>query len=217
MLQGLGFYRHPHGHHRLLCCVLSFRSCVGSKSLNIAKLKSSLPEEVLTPQSAALPFGSLQRTLHAPENAQALKDMSVALRKLSVRMKNSEANAIFEVCRKAVSTLVIPAELCDALEEVLASSAPQGNMDDLNASRLGRRPRLMDLWKKNGDAKCKEVLHEVWSSLFALRPWISLAKASRDYCELNMAVLVQVGHQRAHQGIPIALEATDRSCGVEGS
>lgn len=167
-------------------------SSVGSKSLNIAKLKSCLPKEVLTPHSAALPFGSLQRTLHAPENTQALKDLSVALRKLSVRVKNSEANAIFEVCRKAVSALVVPAELRDALENVLASSGAGENKDDVNAnSSLGRRSRLIELWKKNGDAKCKEALLEVWSSLFALRPWISLTKVSRNYCELNMAVLVQ--------------------------
>ncbi|CAK9051565.1 unnamed protein product [Durusdinium trenchii] len=31
----------------------------------------------------------------------------------------------------------------------------------------------------------------VWSSLFALRPWVSLAKAGRSFHDLNMAVLVQ--------------------------
>ena len=175
------------------------RSLVGSKSLNIAKLKSSLPKEVLTPQSVALPFGSLQRTLHSPENSQALKCLNTALRQLSTSQKNAEAEAIFEVCRKAITNVMIPTELRQALEEALGCSDAQGTTDGDNAE-LGRRPRLLDLWKKNGDTKCNEALIAVWSSLFGLRPWISLTKASRDYCELNMAVLVQVNKQfRLHE------------------
>lgn len=169
-----------------------FRSLVGSKSLNIFKLMSSLPKGVLTPASVALPFGSLQRTLHAPENEQALASLSDALRRLSIRLKNSEAEAIFEVCRKSIANISVPKELREALKEALQSSDAQGGTSGDSSANMGRRPHLLDLWKKNGDKKCTEALVQVWSSLFGLRPWISLTKASRDYCELNMAVLVQV-------------------------
>merc|ERR1719261_549459 len=36
-----------------------------------------------------------------------------------------------------------------------------------------------------------DATKKVWSSLFALRPWVSLAKAGRSFHDLNMAVLVQ--------------------------
>ncbi|OEH76639.1 alpha-glucan water dikinase [Cyclospora cayetanensis] len=166
------------------------KSVVGSKSLNIGKLKASLPKDVLTPQSIALPFGSLQRTLHAPDNAQALQSLSSALRRLSSSLKNAEAEAIFDICRKAMLGVIVPTELRKALEEALQSIDGQGTSDE-GSKCLGKRPRLMDLWRKNGDTKCAEALVEVWASLFGLRPWVSLTKASRDYCELNMAVLVQ--------------------------
>ncbi|CDJ32881.1 alpha-glucan water dikinase 1, putative [Eimeria mitis] len=166
-------------------------SLVGSKSLNIAKLKSTLPKDVLTPYSIALPFGSLQRTLHAPENAETLKRLSEALRQLTTRLKNSEAEAIFQVCQKAIANVLIPGELRQALEKALQSSDAQGSPGNGSSANLGNRPHLMDLWKETGDAKCTQALVEVWASLFGLRPWISLTKASRDYCELNMAVLVQ--------------------------
>ncbi|KAL8455397.1 hypothetical protein Emag_000781 [Eimeria magna] len=168
---------------------------VGSKSLNIARLQSSLPSSVLTPHSVALPFGSLQRTLHAPENAKVLESLSEVLRKLSVKVTNAEADQIFESCRKSIATIAIPEELRDALEEALTKSdseeTKEGSNSETTITSLGSRPLLIDLWRKNGDARCKKALIEVWSSLFGLRPWISLTKASKDYCELNMAVLVQ--------------------------
>lgn len=36
-----------------------------------------------------------------------------------------------------------------------------------------------------------EAIKGVWCSLFAIRPWVSLAKAGRSFHDLNMAVLVQ--------------------------
>merc|ERR1719174_2655064 len=36
-----------------------------------------------------------------------------------------------------------------------------------------------------------EAIKGVWASLFAIRPWVSLAKAGRSFHDLNMAVLVQ--------------------------
>lgn len=168
-------------------------SLVGSKSLNIAKLKSNLPSDVLTPHSVALPFGTMQRALHTSENARVLKRLDEELRKLSIRVKNAEAETIFEACRKSISSVTIPEELKQALEEALASTDKQSDGSPSNNRSLGRRPHLLDLWKKNGPAKCTAALVEVWSSPFALRPWVSLTKASKDYCELNMAVLVQVG------------------------
>ncbi|KAL8429188.1 hypothetical protein ACSSS7_006747 [Eimeria intestinalis] len=171
---------------------------VGSKSLNIARLQSSLPSSVLTPHSVALPFGSLQRTLHASENDKVLESLSEVLRKLSVKVTNAEADEIFDSCRKSISTITIPKELRDALEEALTKSDTEKTQKDSDANStttlntsVRSRPLLIDLWKKNGDERCKKALIGVWSSLFGLRPWISLTKASKDYCELNMAVLVQ--------------------------
>ncbi|CDI84941.1 alpha-glucan water dikinase 1, putative [Eimeria praecox] len=135
-------------------------SLVGSKSLNIAKLKSILPKDVLTPYSIALPFGSLQRTLHAPENAETLECLSGALRQLSIRLKNSEAEAIFEVCQKSIANVAIPLELRQALEEALQSSDAQGGVANNPGANLGLRPHLMDLWKETGDTKCTQALVE---------------------------------------------------------
>lgn len=179
-----------HRGHTVICVLV--RSLVGSKSLNIAKLKSALPKDVLTPYSITLPFGSLQRTLHAPENAETLKSLSAALRKLSIRLKNSEAEAIFETCQKSIAKVAVPRDLRQALEEALHSIDAQGGDNNYPAAKLGTRPHLMDLWNDTGDAKCTQALIKVWASLFGLRPWVSLTKASRDYCELNMAVLIQV-------------------------
>merc|ERR1719162_1678150 len=36
-----------------------------------------------------------------------------------------------------------------------------------------------------------DAIKSVWASLFAIRPWVSLAKAGRSFHDLNMAVLVQ--------------------------
>ncbi|KAL8426398.1 hypothetical protein Efla_006230 [Eimeria flavescens] len=165
---------------------------VGSKSLNIARLKSSLPTSVLTPHSVALPFGSLQRTLHAAENAKVLKELNEVLRQLSTKVTNAEADEIFVSCRRAIAGIATPAELREALKAALTEGEEEEEgKEKLSSSGLGPRPRLLDLWKKNGEERCEKALVAVWSSLFGLRPWISLTKADKDYCELNMAVLVQ--------------------------
>lgn len=195
--QGSGVGIHDIGESQGLIILMlfsEFSTLVGSKSLNIAKLMSSLPKEVLTPHSVALPYGSLQRVLRSPRNAQVRIDLTDALRNLSVGVRNADAEAIFEACRKSISRVEIPNELQEALEEALSSSdAVSSSGEPSTGGSPSRRPHLLDLWKKSGHAKCTKALIEVWSSLFDLRPWISLTKASKDYCELNMAVLVQVG------------------------
>merc|ERR1719464_1950877 len=48
--------------------------------------------------------------------------------------------------------------------------------------------RLKAIFEPRGGWK---AIKGVWASLFALRPWVSLAKAGRSFHDLNMAVLVQ--------------------------
>merc|ERR1719375_1781480 len=49
----------------------------------------------------------------------------------------------------------------------------------------------MRLIKKFDRDEAWEATKRVWSSLFGLRPWVSLNKANRSFHDLNMAVLVQ--------------------------
>lgn len=59
---------------------------------------------------------------------------------------------------------------------------------------------MEEVGKQDGDARLLSIFKErdgwdaikgVWSSLFAMRPWVSLAKAGRSFHDLSMAVLVQ--------------------------
>jgi len=151
---------------------------VGSKSLNLAKLAPKLPTGIFTPQAVALPYGCMQKALTHDTNAKDwLPKLEDLLQGLHPTSSNAEAKVIFEQAQVLIEKLSIPAELAKELE-----SAMERVGQECGEHRLSKLYDRQEAW----DATLK-----VWASLFALRPWVSLAKAGRSFHDLNMAVLVQ--------------------------
>eukprot|EP00405_Crypthecodinium_cohnii_P009469 CAMPEP_0206439612 /NCGR_PEP_ID=MMETSP0324_2-20121206/12309_1 /ASSEMBLY_ACC=CAM_ASM_000836 /TAXON_ID=2866 /ORGANISM="Crypthecodinium cohnii, Strain Seligo" /LENGTH=2296 /DNA_ID=CAMNT_0053907255 /DNA_START=112 /DNA_END=7002 /DNA_ORIENTATION=- len=154
------------------------KNVVGSKSLNLALLSPKLPKEVKTPQAVAMPYGCMQKALSHPDNAKKwLPKLQACLEKLQPTSSNDEATKIFEQARELVASLVLPQELSKALSESMEAVAKKDG-----EGRLTKLFEPREAW---------EATKQVWASLFAPRPWISLAKAGRSFHDLNMAVLVQ--------------------------
>lgn len=152
------------------------RSLVGSKSLNLERLREQLPPAIIRPQAVALPYGCMQKTLSTGSNKQrVLAPLTICLAKLKTDTSNKEASEIFREARKLIGLLEFPREL-------------QQNMEKLMKNEDGR---LLLLYEQNGPQAAWKAICDVWASMFALRPWISLSKARRQYHDLNMAVLVQ--------------------------
>jgi alpha-glucan,water dikinase len=151
---------------------------VGSKSLNLALLQPKLPSDIFTPQAVALPYGCMQKALTDLTNKEdVLPNLQRVLGRLQPGTSNSEAHRIFEEAQALVEEMQMPEGL---KTHMLTSLAKVG--------------------EKQGEARLKELfdakdawyaIKGVWASLFALRPWVSLAKAGRSFHDLNMAVLVQ--------------------------
>jgi len=151
---------------------------VGSKSLNLALLAPKLPKDVYTPQAVAMPYGCMQKTLTHAENAkEGLAKLEACLRKLQPTTRNEDARVIFVEAQRLTEGLNLPAELAEGLTKAMEAVGDQ----------QGER-RLLKLFDK---AEAWEATKKVWASLFAVRPWVSLAKAGRSFHDLNMAVLVQ--------------------------
>eukprot|EP00931_Biecheleriopsis_adriatica_P065295 TRINITY_DN39875_c0_g1_i1.p1 TRINITY_DN39875_c0_g1~~TRINITY_DN39875_c0_g1_i1.p1 ORF type:complete len:1562 (+),score=396.94 TRINITY_DN39875_c0_g1_i1:71-4756(+) len=151
---------------------------VGSKSLNLALLKPKLPSDILTPQAVALPYGSMQKSLTDTSNKDTvLPVLEKVLGRLQPHTPNEEAQSIFEEAQQIVESMKFPTALKDSLREAMGEVGKQDGEE-----RIRRIFRERDAW---------QAIKGVWSSLFALRPWVSLAKAGRSFHELNMAVLVQ--------------------------
>jgi len=151
---------------------------VGSKSGNLALLRPRLPKDILTPQAVALPYGSMQKALTDPANKDAvLPKLTQVLGKLQPSTRNEDAQAIFEEAQALVAAMKFPPSLKEAL---LSQMAEVGKQD--GEARLTKLFQAGDAW---------DAIKGVWASLFAIRPWVSLAKAGRSFHDLNMAVLVQ--------------------------
>jgi len=154
------------------------RERVGSKSLNLALLHPRLPAGVLTPQAVALPYGCMQKALTDAANATTvLPKLQEVLGRLQPSTSNEDAQVVFEEAQQLVMRMVMPEDLKGSLQGAMAQEgAKQGE------ERLKELFDPRDAWA---------AIKGVWASLFALRPWISLAKAGRSFHDLNMAVLVQ--------------------------
>ncbi|CAE7711158.1 R1 [Symbiodinium sp. CCMP2456] len=152
---------------------------VGSKSLNLALLKPKLPADsgIFTPQAMALPFGTMQKCLTAECNKDVLPVLEKVLGRLQPDSSNEEAQVIFEEAQQLVESMHFPEPLKKALVETMEGVGSRDGED-----RLLQLFREQDAW---------QAIKGVWSSMFALRPWVSLAKAGRSFHDLNMAVLVQ--------------------------
>jgi len=154
------------------------KKAVGSKSLNLALLRPKLPADILTPQAVALPYGSMQKALTDAKNEKTvLPKLQKVLGQLQPSTSNDKATAVFEEARQLVEALSMPESLKLALQSSMDEVGKQDGED-----RLRQLFQVRDGW---------EAIKGVWSSLFAIRPWVSLAKAGRSFHDLNMAVLVQ--------------------------
>eukprot|EP01053_Blabericola_migrator_P001004 Blabericola_migrator_1__1003@NODE_1252_length_4978_cov_140_400733_g846_i0_p1_GENE_NODE_1252_length_4978_cov_140_400733_g846_i0NODE_1252_length_4978_cov_140_400733_g846_i0_p1_ORF_typecomplete_len1569_score346_11PPDK_N/PF01326_19/5_7e25PPDK_N/PF01326_19/0_0021PPDK_N/PF01326_19/7_2e08Mad3_BUB1_I/PF08311_12/2_3Mad3_BUB1_I/PF08311_12/54CBM53/PF16760_5/7_7e02CBM53/PF16760_5/1_1e04CBM53/PF16760_5/0_72_NODE_1252_length_4978_cov_140_400733_g846_i0324738 len=157
---------------------------VGSKSLNLKALKSKL-NTILTPRAFALPYGSLQKVLNAPENVTTiLPALDKIVANLRTDLESEEVSSIFRKVRAQIMSLKIPDAMKAELKDLwnVVDSTTEGGVT---------RDKLETLYENAGEAKCWEAVCKVWASMFAMRPWISLAKANRSFMDLNMAVLVQ--------------------------
>jgi len=120
----------------------------------------------------------MQKALTHDTNAKDwLPKLEDLLQGLHPTSSNAEAKVIFEQAQVLIEKLSIPAELAKELE-----SAMERVGQECGEHRLSKLYDRQEAW----DATLK-----VWASLFALRPWVSLAKAGRSFHDLNMAVLVQ--------------------------
>lgn len=152
------------------------RTSVGSKSLNLALLRPKLPSEIYTPQAVALPYGTMQKSLTDDANNEVLPMLQKVLNRLQPHTSNEDAQVIFEEAQQIIESMRFPQHLRDAMRKAMAEVATDGE------ERLTKLFHERDAWA---------AVKGVWSSLFALRPWVSLAKAGRSFHDLNMAVLVQ--------------------------
>eukprot|EP00930_Biecheleria_cincta_P003683 TRINITY_DN104608_c0_g1_i1.p1 TRINITY_DN104608_c0_g1~~TRINITY_DN104608_c0_g1_i1.p1 ORF type:complete len:1573 (+),score=330.14 TRINITY_DN104608_c0_g1_i1:248-4720(+) len=151
---------------------------VGSKSLNLALLRPKIPADIHTPQAVALPFGTMQKALIDPLNEEGvLPRLQKTLGQLQPSTPNDKAMLIFEEAQHLVEATKMPDSLKLALKEAMAEVGKQDG-----------EARLESLFKERDGW---DAIKGVWSSLFAIRPWVSLAKAGRSFHDLNMAVLVQ--------------------------
>lgn len=159
------------------------RSTVGSKSLNLKVLKSKL-DFILTPRAFALPYGSLNKVLNASENSDTiLPDLKRILSNLAIDMDPSEVSDIFAKVHSVLSNLKMPQTCKKELETIWE------RVDALKGGIV--QDSMRSLLESAGLEKSWAATCQVWASMFAMRPWISLAKANRSFMELNMAILVQ--------------------------
>lgn len=136
-----------------------FRAVVGSKSLNLAKLRPSLPSEIVTPRAVALPYGCFQKTLAHPDNKdRVLEPLTGCLSRLRPDTPNAEAQKIFSEGRELLSRLVFPLDFQKELIRRMEESGRDG---------------LLKLYEKWGARAAWKSICEVWASLFGLRPWVS--------------------------------------------
>jgi alpha-glucan,water dikinase len=133
--------------------------------------------EALIPQAVALPYGSMQKTLNDKVNTFQLSSLQKILGRLTPDTSNEDAKHIFTEAKAMVESLSMPPAMANAIVST---------MEDVGAKDGEKR-----LIRKFNKEEAWEATKKVWSSLFGLRPWVSLAKAGRSFHDLNMAVLVQ--------------------------
>jgi alpha-glucan,water dikinase len=155
---------------------------VGSKSLNLALLQPKLPIDVYTPQAVALPYGCMQKSLTDVANKQSpLPKLQEVLSRLQPHTSNADAQVVLEEAQALIRTMTMPDGLKAALLQCM------GKVGELQGES-----RLKQLFNEPCQIRhAWDAIRGVWASLFALRPWVSLAKAGRSFHDLNMAVLVQ--------------------------
>jgi len=138
---------------------------VGAKSLNLALLKTTLPDWIRVPESAAIPFGVFEEVLGLPVN----RAIAARCTELLGSIGDNPEKTLSEL-RNRLLDLEAPAELVSSLRIV---------MEDAGLA-----------WPENwGDAwKC---IKRVWASKWNERAYISRRTRGIPHDGLFMAVLIQ--------------------------
>lgn len=150
---------------------------VGAKASNLARLASALPPGLATPESVALPLGSLEATLALPGHAALAETVLSCLATAQQALASGDGQAMSSALRQLradlVSGLVLHPDLERALQEVLHQfERPDGE--------------LAPLW---------HALRRVWASKWTDRAFV--ARAPRNGTTgvaddaLVMGVLIQ--------------------------
>jgi alpha-glucan,water dikinase len=119
----------------------------------------------------------MQKTLIDKVNTAQLSSLQKVLGRLQPHTSNDDATSIFVEAKAIVESLSMPAAMTQAVSKAM--------------EEVGTKDGEKRLLKKFNKEEAWEATKKVWSSLFGLRPWVSLAKAKRSFHDLNMAVLVQ--------------------------
>ncbi|GBG60684.1 hypothetical protein CBR_g12420 [Chara braunii] len=154
---------------------------VGHKAGNIAKVRSRVPARIKLPPSAALPFGTFERVLADPVNAEVAARVSHKLEEVETRRRKSSALPAeqLEDVRKLVETrLLAPIGLREELAHAVVGAGLQVSEDRASSAN--------GAWDSMWRAICK-----VWGSKWTSRAW--LARRARGFPDkdLYMGCLLQ--------------------------
>eukprot|EP00854_Cymbomonas_tetramitiformis_P001462 gene1462-2085_t len=152
-------------------------SMVGAKGKHLATLGGILKDsDINVPTSVALPFGSFERCLHAPENAET----AAAIAKLQKEITNGEAPNNGELAVEALG------KLDEMREQVLQLNMPAGVKEELQSSvtsaGMAGAQNMDDLWT---------AIRRVWASQYGDRAWLSRQTMGIPEEDLRMACLIQ--------------------------
>ena len=150
---------------------------VGAKARNTKILRDSLvnggiPDWIQLPRSIAIPFGTFEHVLAAPENAKA----SATMDKLLATIDDSSGESLslsLRQCRACARSVVPPAGMLQKLADVMRDGGLTPPSDD-------------DGWDLAWKALC-----DVWASKWNERAYVSMRNRGLDHNNLRMSVLVQ--------------------------
>lgn len=142
---------------------------VGGKSNNIARLQGKLPEWMVLPNSAALPFGVFEKVLEEPSNGEVASRYEHLIKRLGEAQEGAWERILGEL-RGTILRLDAPQELVSSLRSVMKESG------------LRWPERWSDAWT---------CIKQVWGSKWNERAYLSRRAMQIPHDDLFMAVLVQ--------------------------
>ena len=156
---------------------------VGGKALSCAALRQKLVAGgVAAPPSVALPYGTFERVLAAPENADVaarVAELSSALASAAQQASGVPSAELAEL-RSLVHTQLLPPPALVA--ELAAACAFSGVAVDAAAGWASSEAAFEPVW---------EAVCAVWASKWADRAWLSRRSARIADAALRMSVLLQ--------------------------
>ena len=157
---------------------------VGGKALSCASLRSSLAAHgIVAPPSVALPYGTFERVLAAPDNAEAvgarIAQLTTALAAASRQTSGLPGSELAELRQLVETQLLAPTELVHQLVTAcLASGVAVDQAPTWATSEAAFEP----VWA---------AICGVWASKWADRAWLSRRTAGIADDSLKMSVLLQ--------------------------